>query len=1063
MEGRERFAQYFCAELKGITVHFIHPVTVTSREIIRPRPARRRATTHLLIFAASILFIAIATPERGAAQTQVNTANPVNTNGDACSLQEAIYATEFGSNIALDQTDPDDTYNTGCSDPSGAWNVIDLPGGTLTFTTFWGGDAHNPFGATATPIIFKAITIRGHGTILEPGAGAGNFRLFAIGQASISPTSGVLKTGTYSGTGNLTLQDVDVNGFKMKGGDGACGGGGGMGAGGAIYVGKAGSGTPGLTIENSTFAGNAATGGNGAIYPAKQCIGPNQKGYFGGGGGGGLYGNGGNSGMGGGGGGGGGSLGNGGAGFDGGGGGGGGTVLDGATAFAEPNVVNFWRGGFGGYLCGGTGGDFDADTVVTGTGHSASCAGGGGGGAGLVSTGGTGSYGGGGGGGGGGDNASVGSAGNGGFGGGGGAASGGDDQHMAAAGDGGFGAGGGGEVILYATNGQGGAFGGSGGNNAGFGFGGSGGGLGGAVFNDSGTVVIRNSTFYGNSAHGGTTPASSYPAPAQTYGLDAGGAIFSRNGSLTVENATISGNTATSTATGGGIVVMGDGVIAALKLDNTILANNGSQECYVLNSVGLKGAGNLIMANDPAHGCLGVVQTTDPQLGVLTLNTPGDTRTMGIQQGSSAVDNGDDTALTADNITTDQRGVSRPQGSHTDIGAYEAPPPSADMSIAKAVSSSAAQPGDTVTYTLTVSNAGPNTANTVSVSDALSSYLTFVSCSESTGAGTCTNSGGTVSVTYASLAASASSTVTIITTLNSGAPDSLQVGNNASVSASDPTDPNTANNTSANVYFTVHNKADLVVSKSVSSPQIIAGDSFTYTVQVSNAGPYDAEHVLLSDAQPAGVTFNSCSSTVGTCNLSGGVASLNLASLLNGASATVTIHATLNFGTLDGSTITNTASASESTFDPDTGNNSGAASFTVQNKSDLFVTKSANLTSVKATQNIIYTVTVKNLGPYRAAAVLMNDPVPSNSGFVSLNSGAVPCTTPAVGAVGTISCNIGTFANGATSSFTITVKLGGSSNKTSISNTATATSPNFDPNPANNVATVTTQITGNKK
>jgi hypothetical protein len=57
----------------------------------------------------------------------------------------------------------------------------------------------------------------------------------------------------------------------------------------------------------------------------------------------------------------------------------------------------------------------------------------------------------------------------------------------------------------------------------------------------------------------------------------------------------------------------------------------------------------------------------------------------------------------------------------------------------------------------------------------------------------------------------------------------------------------------------------------------------------------------------------------------------------------------------------------------------------------------------------------------------------------------------------------GGLASGATAVFTITVKVGGASNKTSISNTATATSPNFDPNLANNAAIATTQITGNKK
>src|SRR6516162_6279865 len=36
-----------------------------------------------------------------------------------CSLQEAIYAAEFKSNTAVSQTDPDVTYNTGCTAGTG--------------------------------------------------------------------------------------------------------------------------------------------------------------------------------------------------------------------------------------------------------------------------------------------------------------------------------------------------------------------------------------------------------------------------------------------------------------------------------------------------------------------------------------------------------------------------------------------------------------------------------------------------------------------------------------------------------------------------------------------------------------------------------------------------------------------------------------------------------------------------------------------------------------------------------------------------------------------------------
>jgi len=44
--------------------------------------------------------------------------------------------------------------------------------------------------------------------------------------------------------------------------------------------------------------------------------------------------------------------------------------------------------------------------------------------------------------------------------------------------------------------------------------------------------------------------------------------------------------------------------------------------------------------------------------------------------------------------------------------------------------------------------------------------------------------------------------------------------------------------------------------------------------------------------------------------------------------------------------------------------------------------KKANSTSVKSTANLVYTVTVKNLGPYRAAAVVLNAAqFPQHAGF----------------------------------------------------------------------------------
>ncbi|HEY7304011.1 MAG TPA: DUF11 domain-containing protein, partial [Bryobacteraceae bacterium] len=710
-----------------------------------------------------------------------------------------------------------------------------------SFNTFWDRDAHNPFGLTATPIIFTNITIQGNGATLQ-WTGTGNSRLFAVGSATIFDS---LDNKTVSGTGVLTLEAVYIKGFRIKGGDGACGGGGGLSAGGAIYVGSAGSGVPSLAVENSTFDSNFAIGGNGSHSGCESV-----NGSGGGGGGGGLSGNGGISGGEGGGGGGGGSRGHGGDGFSGGGGGGGGTIFDGADSEIP--------GGPGGYLCGGGGGSRQDN------GHAGVCPGGGGGGGGQVSLnldpdsgsdGGDGNYGGGGGGGGADDNNSAGSGsgGNGGFGGGGGAS--GTVRSLLSGshgGNGGFGGGSGfgigTDIDLHGEPGNKAPFGGSGNGSC---CGGGGGALGGAIFNEGGTVFIRNSTFTNNDADRGEGGVNDAGTDRANKGADAGAAIFSLNGLLDIENTTISGNfvTGSDNQAGGGVVVMAFPLVrkvpakASLILTNTILSRNGSNDCLLLstsdptggNNVGTidaSGSGNLILNN---NGCPGVAVSADPQLAPLALDprsTIG-TPTLALPLGSPAIDAGDDSRF----LARDQRGVPRPRGPHSDIGAFEFVPLSADLSL----------------------------------------------------------------------------------------------------------------------------------TSQTSAAQIVAGDSFTYTVQLTNSGPDDAADVVFSDPAPAGVTFSSCSSTASACTVSGGGASLSLATLPNGETVTITIQATLSASVADGTALANTPSVTSSTSDPNTSNDSGSAgstSITVQNKSDLLVTTASSLDVVNFGGTLTYTVTVRNLGPF---------------------------------------------------------------------------------------------------
>jgi uncharacterized repeat protein (TIGR01451 family) len=119
---------------------------------------------------------------------------------------------------------------------------------------------------------------------------------------------------------------------------------------------------------------------------------------------------------------------------------------------------------------------------------------------------------------------------------------------------------------------------------------------------------------------------------------------------------------------------------------------------------------------------------------------------------------------------------------------------SADLSVTKSASPNPVIPGSNVTYTINVGNAGPGAATSAVVTDNLPISETFVSCS-STGGGVCGGSGNNRTVSFASLAANASATVTIAANVNLSNPNGTKIDNTASIGSSTP-DPNPANNSS---------------------------------------------------------------------------------------------------------------------------------------------------------------------------------------------------------------------------------------------------------------------------
>jgi uncharacterized repeat protein (TIGR01451 family)/CSLREA domain-containing protein len=119
----------------------------------------------------------------------------------------------------------------------------------------------------------------------------------------------------------------------------------------------------------------------------------------------------------------------------------------------------------------------------------------------------------------------------------------------------------------------------------------------------------------------------------------------------------------------------------------------------------------------------------------------------------------------------------------------------ADLSISKGASPPTITVGANVTYTIIVTNNGPNAAQTITVTDDLPATTTFIDCS-STGGGVCGGTGNNRTVTFGSLPASASATITITARVNCSVPDGTMIGNTATVATSTTQDPNATNNSS---------------------------------------------------------------------------------------------------------------------------------------------------------------------------------------------------------------------------------------------------------------------------
>jgi uncharacterized repeat protein (TIGR01451 family) len=220
-----------------------------------------------------------------------------------------------------------------------------------------------------------------------------------------------------------------------------------------------------------------------------------------------------------------------------------------------------------------------------------------------------------------------------------------------------------------------------------------------------------------------------------------------------------------------------------------------------------------------------------------------------------------------------------------------------------------------VNITVTASNVSATNATNVRVLDKLPAGLQFVSATPSAGS----YDPATGIWTIGTLNAGASATLQLVATVKTTDP----LTDTASFAGADQLDTNPAND-QASAAVTAPRTADLGVTVSASAANANVGNSITYTATVTNAGEDAATNIVVNLALSPAQAITAATPSSGVFNTATGV--WNIASLGKGASATLTV--TVTVPRVCGS-ITATATVTAETADPNSLNNTAAASVAV--------------------------------------------------------------------------------------------------------------------------------------
>ena len=331
------------------------------------------------------------------------------------------------------------------------------------------------------------------------------------------------------------------------------------------------------------------------------------------------------------------------------------------------------------------------------------------------------------------------------------------------------------------------------------------------------------------------------------------------------------------------------------------------------------------------------------------------------------------------------------------------------LNITNTVNNQNPNVGTNVVFTVTVNNPLTSlySATNVQVAALLPLGLTYVSYSSTLG----TYNGSSGMWTISSLAIGASATLNVTATV---------ISSGIKTYVADVSSDEYVNSAASSSVTPGAGEADLSLSHDATLISTSVADQVGLKIRLHNAGPFKATNVQVRDLLPAGLTFVSYTSTVGTYNSTTGIWALN--EIAMGADAILTINVKVDSA---GTSTKNFAEVWLSDqYDPNSIPGNGETSELDDTSfevpiADLRLTETVDIAGASA----VFTISVSNAGPDDATGVNVKTSLPALTSAYTFSSYG---STLGIYDNNTGIWTVGALADGASATLTITTTISGS-------------------------------------